>query len=92
MAPNRPARHHPLPSALVLLPKCRFWFLAKLLRPAPPLAKQEHLRRRPLPSAKGITDKDFELANRIEDAAMWRPAEGSAFEGFEKGFGKKWVR
>jgi 4a-hydroxytetrahydrobiopterin dehydratase len=27
-------------------------------------------------SAKGITDKDFELAQRIEEVALWRPATG----------------
>jgi len=32
-------------------------------------------------SAGGITDKDFELARRIEDAALWRPAKGAALEG-----------
>jgi 4a-hydroxytetrahydrobiopterin dehydratase len=32
-------------------------------------------------SAGGITDKDFELARRIEDAALWRPPEGGALEG-----------
>jgi 4a-hydroxytetrahydrobiopterin dehydratase len=32
-------------------------------------------------SAGGITDKDFELARRIEDAALWRPAGGQALEG-----------
>jgi len=32
-------------------------------------------------SAGGITDKDFELARRIEDAALWRPAEGAALTG-----------
>jgi 4a-hydroxytetrahydrobiopterin dehydratase len=31
-------------------------------------------------SAGGITDKDFELARRIEDAALWRPS-GGALEG-----------
>ena len=39
-------------------------------------------------SAGGITDKDFELARRIEDAALWRPAEGSALRGIQD----KWVR
>src|SRR5688500_2760054 len=29
-------------------------------------------------SAGGITDKDFLVARRIEEAALWRPAEGSA--------------
>jgi 4a-hydroxytetrahydrobiopterin dehydratase len=43
-------------------------------------------------SAKGVTDKDFELAKRIEQVATWLPPEGSPFEGFEKGFGKKWTR
>ncbi len=32
-------------------------------------------------SSGGITDKDFELARQIEDAILWRPAEGSALEG-----------
>ena len=32
-------------------------------------------------SAGGITDKDFELARRIEEVALWRPAEGGALEG-----------
>jgi len=33
--------------------------------------------------AKGITDKDFELAKKIEDVVMWRPGaeEGAALEG-----------
>ena len=38
-------------------------------------------------SAGGITDKDFELARRIEDLALWRPA-GGALEGTPN----KWVR
>ena len=29
----------------------------------------------------GITDKDFDLARRIEDLALWRPAEGGALQG-----------
>ena len=33
-------------------------------------------------SAKGITDKDFELAHKIEDVVSWRPGqEGGALEG-----------
>jgi 4a-hydroxytetrahydrobiopterin dehydratase len=32
-------------------------------------------------SSGGITDKDFELARRIEDAILWRPAQGAALEG-----------
>ncbi|HVE77884.1 MAG TPA: 4a-hydroxytetrahydrobiopterin dehydratase [Gemmatimonadaceae bacterium] len=31
-------------------------------------------------SAGGITDKDFELARRIEESALWRPG-GGALEG-----------
>lgn len=31
-------------------------------------------------SAGGITDRDFELARRIEDVALWRP-QGGALEG-----------
>ena len=32
-------------------------------------------------SAGGITDKDFELARRIEEQALWRPVEGAALTG-----------
>lgn len=34
-------------------------------------------------AAKGITEKDFELAKKIEDVVMWQPGttEGSALEG-----------
>ena len=32
-------------------------------------------------SVLGITDKDFALARRIEDVALWRPAEGGALTG-----------
>jgi pterin-4a-carbinolamine dehydratase len=32
-------------------------------------------------SENGITDKDFELARKLDEAALWRPAPGSALEG-----------
>jgi 4a-hydroxytetrahydrobiopterin dehydratase len=32
-------------------------------------------------SAGGITDKDFALARKVEDAALWRPNPGGALEG-----------
>lgn len=32
-------------------------------------------------SAGGITDKDFALAQRIEEAALWKPPAGSPLEG-----------
>jgi 4a-hydroxytetrahydrobiopterin dehydratase len=33
-------------------------------------------------AAKGITDKDFELAKKIEEVVQWQPAkEGGALEG-----------
>ena len=32
-------------------------------------------------SAGGITDKDFELARKIEDVVLWRPAAGGALDG-----------
>jgi 4a-hydroxytetrahydrobiopterin dehydratase len=32
-------------------------------------------------SAGGLTDKDLELARKIEDVTLWRPAPGSALEG-----------
>ena len=31
--------------------------------------------------AGGVTDRDFELAQRIEDFVCWRPAAGGALEG-----------
>lgn len=32
-------------------------------------------------SARGITDKDFELARRIEEIALWRPRPDAALKG-----------
>jgi len=32
-------------------------------------------------SAKGITDKDFELAKQIEEVVQWRPSADSALQG-----------
>lgn len=32
-------------------------------------------------SENGITGRDFELARKIEEIVLWRPAEGSALEG-----------
>ena len=32
-------------------------------------------------AAGGITDKDFELARRIEDTVLWRPEDDSPLEG-----------
>ena len=32
-------------------------------------------------SAGGITDKDFELARRIEEVVLWRPPQGGGLEG-----------
>ena len=32
-------------------------------------------------AAKGVTDKDFELARKIEEVVHWRPGSGSALEG-----------
>ncbi|TWA85198.1 4a-hydroxytetrahydrobiopterin dehydratase [Azospirillum brasilense] len=37
-------------------------------------------------TAKGITDKDFELARKIEEVIQWQPArDGGALEGTPKG-------
>jgi pterin-4a-carbinolamine dehydratase len=36
---------------------------------------------------RGITWSDVELARRIDDVALWKPAEGSGLEGFPK----RWV-
>jgi 4a-hydroxytetrahydrobiopterin dehydratase len=35
--------------------------------------------------AKGITDKDFELAAKIEEVVGWRPGPNSALEGTPQG-------
>ncbi|MCE9591471.1 MAG: 4a-hydroxytetrahydrobiopterin dehydratase [Planctomycetes bacterium] len=43
-------------------------------------------------SAKGITEKDFALAKKIEEAAVWLPEKGGPLDGFEEGFKKKWTR
>lgn len=42
-------------------------------------------------SAGGITDKDFALAHKIEELALWRPAPGGPLEGTPNKFvhGKK---
>lgn len=37
-------------------------------------------------SAGGITGKDVELARRIEDVVLWRPAAGGALEGTPNAF------
>jgi pterin-4a-carbinolamine dehydratase len=38
--------------------------------------------------AGGITDKDLELAKRIEEVVIWLPSQGDALEGPPKG----WVK
>jgi 4a-hydroxytetrahydrobiopterin dehydratase len=42
-------------------------------------------------SAGGITDKDFALAQKIDEVVLWRPAPGGALEGTPNKFvqGKK---
>ena len=40
--------------------------------------------------AKGITDRDFALAKRIDEIALWKPQVDSPLQGFEKGMKKKW--
>lgn len=37
-------------------------------------------------SAGGITDKDFELARKIEEVVLWRPKGGALGTGNPKGF------
>ena len=37
-------------------------------------------------SAGGITDKDFALARKIEELALWRPAPGGALTGTTRKF------
>jgi len=41
-------------------------------------------------SAGGITDRDFALARKIEDAVLWRPESTSALEGVPANV--KWVK
>jgi 4a-hydroxytetrahydrobiopterin dehydratase len=36
-------------------------------------------------SAKGVTDKDFALARKIEEVVQWRPEAGGALEGTPEG-------
>jgi 4a-hydroxytetrahydrobiopterin dehydratase len=45
-------------------------------------------------SAKGITNKDFELAKKIEEVIMWQPAKdaGSALEGTPEDPRFKYIR
>jgi 4a-hydroxytetrahydrobiopterin dehydratase len=37
-------------------------------------------------SAGGITDKDFEMAKKIEEVVLWRPGGGALGTGNPKGF------
>jgi 4a-hydroxytetrahydrobiopterin dehydratase len=39
-------------------------------------------------TAGGVTDKDFEIARKIEEVALWRPPQGGALTGTTR----KWVR
>ena len=39
-------------------------------------------------SAGGVTDRDFALARRIEDAALWKPPAGGPLEGVPHKFVK----
>ena len=39
-------------------------------------------------TAGGVTDKDFEIARKIEEVALWRPPAGAALAGTTR----KWVR
>lgn len=39
-------------------------------------------------SAGGITDKDFELAKKIDEVALWRPPAGGGLEGTPNKFVK----
>lgn len=43
-------------------------------------------------SAKGITDKDFEVARLVEQHLTWLPDAESPLDGFEVGMKKKWTR
>ena len=43
-------------------------------------------------SAKGVTDKDFELARKIEEVIQWRPGADSALEGTPDDQGFKYLK
>jgi 4a-hydroxytetrahydrobiopterin dehydratase len=43
-------------------------------------------------SAKGVTDKDFELARKIEEVVQWRPGADSALEGTPDDQGFKYLK
>lgn len=36
--------------------------------------------------ADGVTDKDFEMAEKVEESALWRPPAGGALEGTPNDF------
>jgi 4a-hydroxytetrahydrobiopterin dehydratase len=40
----------------------------------------------------GITDKDFELAQLMEQQAVWLPADHEALEGYEKTGQGRWIK
>jgi len=40
-------------------------------------------------TANGVTDKDLELAQKIDDVVLWRPAKGSALRGTTRKFVKE---
>lgn len=43
-------------------------------------------------SLGGISEKDFELAMRIESHVTWQPASQDALQGYEADTGKPWTR
>lgn len=43
-------------------------------------------------SAKGVTDKDFELARKIEEVVQWRPGADSSLEGTPDGQRFKYLK
>jgi 4a-hydroxytetrahydrobiopterin dehydratase len=40
-------------------------------------------------TANGVTDKDLELARKIDEVVLWRPATGSALRGTTRKFVKE---
>ena len=43
-------------------------------------------------SAKGVTDKDFELAQKCDEVALWRPVKGGALRGTSEKFVRSRLR
>ena len=69
------------PITLMLVNAIGYLGRASLAPPGPGRHLGQALGQAETHSAGGITDKDFELAQRIETIALWKPAADAALEG-----------